>query len=54
MTIFNYIQTYWVIIKTVKTKLKLMYYIRFSVALLWEWALSLLFDQSTFESMAKK
>ena len=27
---------------------------RFSVALLWEWALSFLFDQSTFESMAKR
>ena len=24
------------------------------MALLWEWALSILFDQSTFESMAKK
>jgi hypothetical protein len=24
------------------------------VALLWEWALSFLFDQSTFESMAKR
>ena len=31
-----------------------MIFIRFSIAQLWEWTLSFLFDQSTFESMAKR